>query len=107
MLLCYRTVPRRETGNIIIGRLLDKKTMAYKLPPLLYPKEALEPYIDATTMEIHHDKHHGAYVTNVNKAIAGKQDLEKKTEEDLIRGLGAVPEDIRGVVRNNAGGHAN
>lgn len=81
--------------------------MAYELPPLPYPKEALEPHIDAQTMEIHHDKHHGAYVTNVNKAIAGKADLEKKTVEQLISGLASVPEDIRGAVRNNGGGHAN
>jgi superoxide dismutase, Fe-Mn family len=81
--------------------------MAYDLPPLPYPKEALEPYIDALTMEIHHDKHHGAYVTNVNKALAGKADLEHKSVEDLIRNLDAVPADIRGPVRNNGGGHAN
>jgi superoxide dismutase, Fe-Mn family len=81
--------------------------MAYELPPLPYPKDALEPHIDAQTMEIHHDKHHGAYVTNVNKAIAGKADLEKKSVEDLIRNLDAVPADIRNVVRNNGGGHAN
>jgi|SRR5581483_9781822 len=81
--------------------------MAYELPPLLYPKEALEPHIDATTMEIHHDKHHGAYVTNVNKAIAGKPELEKKSVEELISNLDAVPADIRGAVRNNGGGHAN
>jgi len=81
--------------------------MAYELPPLPYPKEALEPNIDAQTMEIHHDKHHAAYVANVNKAIAGKADLEKKSVEDLIRNLDAVPADIRGPVRNNGGGHAN
>ena len=81
--------------------------MAYELPPLPYAKEALEPYIDAQTMEIHHDKHHGAYVTNVNKAIAGKADLEQKSVEDLIKNLDSVPPDIRGVVRNNGGGHAN
>src|SRR5580693_6725472 len=81
--------------------------MAYVLPPLLYPKDALEPNIDAQTMEIHHDKHHAAYVTNVNKAIAGKADLEKKTVEQLISNLDAVPADIRGPVRNNGGGHAN
>ncbi|MGD0259952.1 MAG: superoxide dismutase [Verrucomicrobiota bacterium] len=81
--------------------------MAYELPPLPYPKDALEPYIDAQTMEIHHDKHHGAYVANVNKAIAGKPDLEKKSVEDLIRNLDAVPADVRGAVRNNGGGHAN
>jgi len=81
--------------------------MAYVLPPLPYPKDALEPNIDALTMEIHHDKHHGAYVTNVNKAIAGKPDLEAKTVEQLISNLDAVPADIRGAVRNNGGGHAN
>jgi len=81
--------------------------MAYELPPLPYPKEALEPHIDAATMEIHHDKHHAAYVNNVNKAIAGKPDLESKTVEALISNLDAVPADIRGAVRNNGGGHAN
>jgi superoxide dismutase, Fe-Mn family len=81
--------------------------MAYELPPLPYAKDALEPHIDAQTMEIHHDKHHKAYVDNVNKAIAGKADLEKKTVEQLIGSLDAVPADIRGVVRNNGGGHAN
>jgi len=81
--------------------------MAYELPPLPYPKDALEPNIDAQTMEIHHAKHHNAYVTNVNKAIAGKPELEKKSVEDLISNLNAVPEDIRTAVRNNGGGHAN
>jgi Fe-Mn family superoxide dismutase len=81
--------------------------MAYELPPLPYPKNALEPHIDAQTMEIHHDKHHAAYVTNVNKAIAGKTDLESKSVEQLIGNLDAVPADIRGAVRNNGGGHAN
>jgi Fe-Mn family superoxide dismutase len=81
--------------------------MAYELPPLPYPKDALEPFIDATTMEIHHDKHHAAYVTNVNKAIAGKPELEKKSPEELISNLDAVPADIRGPVRNNGGGHVN
>jgi Fe-Mn family superoxide dismutase len=81
--------------------------MAYELPPLPYPKEALEPHIDAQTMEIHHGKHHATYVTNLNKAIAGKGDLEKKSIEELISNMNAIPEDIRGVVRNNGGGHAN
>jgi superoxide dismutase, Fe-Mn family len=81
--------------------------MAYQLPPLPYPNNALEPFIDAMTMEIHHDKHHGAYVTNVNKAIAGKPDLEKLSAEDLIRRIESVPADIRGPVRNNGGGHVN
>ena len=81
--------------------------MAYELPPLPYPKDALEPHIDSQTMEIHHGKHHAAYVANVNKAIAGKPDLEKKPVEQLISNLDAVPPDIRGAVRNNGGGHAN
>jgi Fe-Mn family superoxide dismutase len=81
--------------------------MAHELPPLPYPKEALEPHFDAQTMEIHHDKHHAAYVTNLNKAIGGKADLESKSIEALIGNLSAVPEDIRNAVRNNGGGHAN
>lgn len=81
--------------------------MAHELPSLPYPKEALEPHIDAQTMEIHHGKHHAAYVNNLNKAIAGKPDLEKKSVEELIRNLDAIPQDIRTVVRNNGGGHAN
>src|SRR3954462_7994161 len=81
--------------------------MAYELPPLPYPKEALEPHIDAQTMEIHHGKHHAAYVTNLNKAIAGKAELENKSIEALISNLEAVPAEIRGPVRNNGGGHAN
>jgi superoxide dismutase, Fe-Mn family len=81
--------------------------MAHELPPLPYPKDVLEPHIDAQTMEIHHGKHHNAYVTNLNKAIAGKADLENKSINDLISNLEAVPADIRNVVRNNGGGHAN
>ena len=81
--------------------------MAYELPPLAYPKDALEPHIDAMTMEIHHDRHHKAYVDNVNKAIAGNAALEGKSVEALISDLASVPENIRGAVRNNGGGHAN
>jgi Fe-Mn family superoxide dismutase len=80
--------------------------MAYTLPDLPYPKDALEPHIDAKTMEIHHDKHHQAYITKVNDAIKGTA-LESKSVEELISDLSAVPENIRGVVRNNGGGHAN
>jgi Fe-Mn family superoxide dismutase len=86
---------------------IEELIMPYELPPLPYPKDALEPHIDAQTMEIHHGKHHATYVTNVNKALAGKPDLEKKSVEELISNMNAVPEDIRGVVRNNGGGHAN
>ena len=81
--------------------------MAYELPKLPYPNDALEPHIDAKTMEIHHDKHHQAYVTNLNKAIEGKAELEGKSIEELIGNLSAVPEAIRTAVRNNGGGHAN
>jgi Fe-Mn family superoxide dismutase len=81
--------------------------MAHTLPPLGYAFDALEPHIDAKTMEIHHGKHHNAYVTNLNAAIAGKPELEAKSVEELIADLGAVPEDIRGAVRNNGGGHVN
>ena len=81
--------------------------MAYTLPPLAYPYNALEPHIDARTMEIHHTKHHQAYINNVNNAIKGKADLESKSVEELIANINAIPEDIRNVVRNNGGGHAN
>lgn len=81
--------------------------MAYELAPLPYAHNALEPYIDALTMEIHHGKHHAAYVANVNKAIAGKSDLESKSVEALIGNLDAVPAEVRTAVRNNGGGHAN
>ena len=80
--------------------------MAYSLPELPYAHDALEPHIDARTMEIHHGKHHQAYITKVNAAIEGT-DLAGKSVEALIADLGAVPEDIRGAVRNNGGGHAN
>jgi len=81
--------------------------MAYTLPPLAYPYNALEPHIDARTMEIHHTKHHQAYINNVNNAIKGKANLESKSVEDLIADMNAIPEDIRNAVRNNGGGHAN
>jgi Fe-Mn family superoxide dismutase len=81
--------------------------MAFELPPLPYPYESLEPHIDTLTMQIHHDKHHGAYVTNLNNAIKDNPELQNKTAEDLIRDLGALPESIRAAVRNNGGGHVN
>ena len=81
--------------------------MAFTLPNLPYALDALEPHIDAKTMEIHHGKHHAAYVNNLNNAITGKADLEKKSLEDLIAKISAVPDDIRGPVRNNGGGHWN
>lgn len=81
--------------------------MAYELPELPYAYDALEPHIDKETMNIHHTKHHNTYVTNLNNAVAGKADLENKSVEELIANLDAVPEDIKTVVRNNGGGHAN
>jgi Fe-Mn family superoxide dismutase len=83
-----------------------KETMAYTLPALPYAYDALEPHIDARTMEIHHTKHHQAYITKVNSVIEGT-DLEKKAVEDLISNLAGVPEAKRAVVRNHGGGHAN
>ena len=81
--------------------------MAHSLPPLPYAHDALEPHIDKMTMEIHHGKHHAAYVNNLNAALEKHPDLQAKSLEDLIRGINTVPEDIRTAVRNNGGGHLN
>ena len=82
-------------------------SVAYVVPALPYAFDALEPYIDKMTMEIHHDKHHGAYVTNLNKALEGHADLQALSIEELIAGVSRVPDSIRGAVRNNGGGHLN
>lgn len=81
--------------------------MAYTLPPLPYAFDALEPHIDARTMEIHHDKHHAAYVNNLNNALKDHPELSAKPVNDLIADLSVVPEGIRTAVRNNGGGHSN
>jgi len=81
--------------------------MAHELPSLSYAYDALEPHIDARTMEIHHSKHHQTYIAKLNDAIAGNAELEGQSIEDLISDLSTVPENIRGAVRNNGGGHAN
>lgn len=81
--------------------------MAFELPALPYASNALEPHIDAQTMEIHHGKHHNAYVTNLNKALEGHSDLQSKSLEQLLTSLDSLPESIRTAVRNNGGGHAN
>ena len=81
--------------------------MAFVLPPLPYGFDALEPHIDARTMEIHHDKHHATYITNANAAIEKHPELGAKSVEDLLWGINEVPEDIRTAIRNNAGGHSN
>ena len=81
--------------------------MPFTLPPLPYAPDALEPHIDKMTMEIHHGKHHQAYVTNLNAALDKHPELQSKSIEDLLKGINSVPEDIRTAVRNNGGGHAN
>jgi Fe-Mn family superoxide dismutase len=81
--------------------------MAFQLPPLPYAFDALEPHIDAKTMEIHHDKHHAAYVNNLNTALEKYPNLQSKSIEALLREINSVPEDIRTAVRNNGGGHMN
>src|SRR6478609_1613186 len=81
--------------------------MAHQLPALPYAHNALEPHIDATTMEIHHGRHHNAYVTNLNAALESAPELQSKSIDELIADLASVPEAIRTAVRNNGGGHAN
>ena len=81
--------------------------MAFQLPDLPYAKDALEPHIDARTMEIHHDKHHQAYVNNLNAALEGHDDLAAKSIEDILAHINQVPDTIRQAVINNGGGHAN
>ncbi len=81
--------------------------MAFEVPALLYAYDALEPHIDEATMHLHHDKHHQAYVTNLNAAIEKHPELSSKSPEELIKDLNAIPEDIKAAVRNNGGGHVN
>src|SRR5215831_4008648 len=99
----------RRTGGAQpgIASIMDQEDiMAHTLPPLPYPNNALEPSIDALTMEIHHDRHHKAYVDNLNKALEGHAELAKKPVEQLLREINQVPENTRTAVRNNGGGHA-
>ncbi len=79
----------------------------FTLPPLPYPADALEPHIDARTMELHHDRHHAAYVNNLNAAVVNYPELAGQSAEELMRSLGSVPESVRAAVRNNGGGHVN
>ncbi len=81
--------------------------MAHELPALPYAFDALEPHIDARTMEIHHDKHHATYVNKLNDALANHSDLQSKTVEDLLLGIGSLPDSVRGAVNNHGGGHVN
>ena len=92
---------------LVTDILKPDNPMAHTLPPLPYDKAALEPHIDTTTMEIHHGRHHNAYVTNLNAAIAGNAELEALSIEALCKSIDSLPENIRGPVRNNGGGHFN
>jgi len=105
-------IPVASLGLAAARRLYPQTAPAppggpYSLPPLPYPYDALEPYIDAQTMQIHHDRHHAAYVTNLNNALASFPDLAKRPVEDLLRDLNSIPEPVRAAVRNQGGGHAN
>jgi Fe-Mn family superoxide dismutase len=93
--------------SILNAQSAPVPTGPFTLPPLGYAFDALEPHIDAQTMQIHHDKHHAAYVANLNKAVADFPDLAKESPETLIKSLDTVPEKIRTAVRNNGGGHFN
>lgn len=99
--------PARQSDPAIPVQIAQAETGEFKLPPLPYAYDALDDYIDATTMMIHHDRHHAGYVNNLNAAIAQHPDLQGKSLTELLQDLEAVPEDIRTTVRNNGGGHAN
>src|ERR1041385_6531463 len=99
--LCSQEVVMAQQGQ-------KEGLVVHVLPPLPYPADSLEPYIDKMTMEIHHDKHHNAYVTNLNKALEPAPDLQSKSIEELLaNNCAIVPENIRTAVRNNGGGHIN
>jgi Fe-Mn family superoxide dismutase len=101
------TLPGAIAQSADPAPLISTTTQPFTLPPLPYAYDALEPHIDARTMEIHHDKHHAAYVANLNKAVAEFPEVGKKSVEDLLKDLNSVPEKIRTAVRNNGGGHYN
>jgi Fe-Mn family superoxide dismutase len=104
---CAAVLPRSLGQTPPAGPAVTPAPSPFTLPPLPYPADALEPHIDARTMEIHHDKHHAAYVVNLNKAIASQPELAGKDVAALLGQLNSVPENIRAAVRNNGGGHYN
>jgi superoxide dismutase, Fe-Mn family len=104
---CATLLPAVNAQQTAPAMAAPAATGPFTLPALPYAFDALEPHIDAQTMQIHHDKHHQAYITNLNKAVVGYADLEKKSIEELISHLGAVPDAVRGAVQNNGGGHYN
>jgi len=99
--------PRVEAKASTLNFSKERYFMAYELPPLPYDYSALEPYIDTQTMQLHHDKHHAAYVTNVNAALQNNSEFASLPIDELMRRLNDVPENIRTAVRNNGGGHVN
>ncbi len=105
--VAYAAASTLRIANAQLAPAASPPKGPFTLPPLPYPIDALEPHIDAQTMQIHHDKHHAAYVANLNKAVAQFPDLGKKPIGDLLKDLNAVPETIRTAVRNNGGGHYN
>src|SRR5438067_10824977 len=96
-----------KAGTAVMSTAALEPKDPFTLPPLPYSFDVLEPHIDAETMQIHHDKHHAAYVTNLNKAVAEAPELARKSVEDLLTNLGTVPEKVRTAVRNQGGGHYN
>lgn len=94
-------------GQKLTNKILSKEVYMYTLPSLPYAYDALEPYIDARTMEIHHNKHHQAYVDNLNKALEGYPELQQKPLEQLLKNLASIPEKVRNAIGNNGGGHYN
>ena len=104
---CSTLLPSAEAQPAIPMTAAPAPTGPFSLPPLPYAYDALEPHIDAQTMQIHHDKHHQAYITNLNKAVAGHADLQAKSVEELLAHLGTLPESVRTAIQNNGGGHYN
>ena len=104
---CASVSAIRIVGAEAASALKPPRSAPFMLPPLPYPADALEPHIDARTMEIHHDKHHAAYVMNLNKAVLEVPELATKSVEDLLKDLNAIPEKTRTAIRNQGGGHYN
>ena len=106
-LACVASLPRAQAQSAPAGGTAGGATGPFTLPPLPYAFDALEPHIDAQTMQIHHDKHHAAYVANLNKAVAEFPELQRQEVEKLLKDLNGIPEKIRQAVRNQGGGHSN
>jgi Fe-Mn family superoxide dismutase len=101
------TLPDAFTQNTNVPAAAAAPSGPFTLPPLPYPYDALEPYIDARTMEIHHNRHHAAFIANLNRAVAEFPEVAAMSVDDMLKNLNAIPEKIRTTVRNNGGGHIN